>query len=100
VGQAYAGGYLKDNIVVAVDRVIELVSKQGINGHAAALRWTVYHSKLQADLGDGIIVAASSVAQLESNFGFIEQGPLPTEVLDAIDEVYTEVAGTEFPYHH
>ncbi|KAK3056005.1 hypothetical protein LTR09_003239 [Extremus antarcticus] len=99
IGQTYAKGYLKDNITAAVDRVIELVEKHGINGHAAALRWTVHHSKLEAERGHAVIIAASNVAQLNSNFDFIEQGPLPDEVLEAINRVHGEVAGSGFPYH-
>lgn len=80
--------------------MIELVAQHGISGHAAALRWTVYHSRLSAEYGDAVIVSASSVAQLDSNFEFIRQGPLPEEVLVAIERVYDEIAGSEFPYHH
>lgn len=90
---------MKDNIIDAIDKVTALVEKQGINGHGAALRWTVYHSKLEAGRGDAVIIAASSVAQLHSNFDFIGQGPLPVDIVDAIDKMYGEVAGTEFPYH-
>ncbi|OAL40571.1 hypothetical protein AYO20_00307 [Fonsecaea nubica] len=100
MGQLYASGYLKEPILAAVDRVIELVAKHGITGHAAALRWTVYHSKLQADHGDGVIISASSVVQLNSNFDSIAQGPLPAEVSHALDQVYGQVAGNEFPYHY
>jgi aflatoxin B1 aldehyde reductase len=99
MGAHYSSGYLKDNILAAVDEVIDLVTKHGINGHAAALRWVVYHSQLRFDLGDAVLIAASSVAQLESNFGFIKAGPLPAELVDAINNVYGKVAGSEFPYH-
>ena len=99
MGQQYASGYLKDNIIAEIDGVIELVAAYGIKGHAAALRWTVYHSQLRPELGDAIIIAASSVAQLNSNFDYIEQGPLPTEIVDAFGRVDNEVAGSEFPYH-
>ena len=99
MGQAYASGYLKENIIATVDRAIALVEKHEINGHATALRWTVYHSKLEANLGDAIIVAASSVAQLESNLEYIKQGPLPLDVSEAMDKIYGEIAGSEFSYH-
>jgi hypothetical protein len=49
-------------------------------------------SKLEADLGEAMIIAASSVAQLSPNSDFLDQGPLPAEV-------HSEVVGTEFPYH-
>ena len=100
MGQLYASGYLKDNIIAAVDRVVELIAAHGISGHAAALRWLAHHSQLDAKFGDAVIVAASSVAQLHSNFDAIEQGPLPAEVADAMESIYGEVAGTEFSYHY
>ncbi|OAG45070.1 hypothetical protein AYO21_00418 [Fonsecaea monophora] len=98
-GKVYASVYLKPNIEAATDRAIGLVAKHGINGHAAALRWTVYHSTLKEEFRDAVIIAASSVAQLNSNIDMIEQGPLPGEVVDAMETLYKEVEGTEFPYH-
>ncbi|OAP57828.1 hypothetical protein AYL99_08566 [Fonsecaea erecta] len=99
LGQVFASVYLKPNIEAATDRALGLVAKHGINGHAAALRWTVYHSTLKDEFGDSIIIAASSVAQLDSNLDMIEQGPLPAEVAAAMEAIYKEVEGTEFPYH-
>lgn len=100
MGKIYASGYLKDEIVAAVDRVIEVLAKHRISGHAAALRWTVHHGALVADQGNAVIIAASSVAQLKSNLDFMADGPLPDEVRDVIDKIYSEVAGSEFPYHY
>ena len=100
MGQLYASGYLKDNIIAAVDRVIEQLAKHNINGYGAALRWTIYHSKLEAGLGDAVVIAASSVAQLMLNLSFIDEGPLPTEVANAFGKVYGEIEGSEFPYHY
>jgi aflatoxin B1 aldehyde reductase len=100
MGQAYASGYLKENIIATVDRAMALVEKHDINGHAAALRWTAYHSVLEPDLGDAIIIAASSVAQLQSNLEYIKQGPLPLKVAESMNEIYGEIAGSEFPYHY
>lgn len=95
----YTGGYKKPAIEAASDKAIEIVAKHGINGHAAALRWTVYHSTLDAKFGDAIIIAASSIDQLNSNLDFIEQGPLPEEVVNALGDLYTQIAGEEMPYH-
>jgi aflatoxin B1 aldehyde reductase len=100
MGQAYARGYLKENIIATIDGAIALVEKHDINGHAAALRWTAYHSVLEPDLGDAIVIAASSVTQLHSNLEYIKQGPLPSEVAEAMDKIYSEIAGSEFPYHY
>lgn len=54
-----------------------------------ALRWVQHHSVLNPE--DGIIVGASSAAQLEENCVNSEKGPLPAEVVDALDEAYKAV---------
>ncbi|KAK5172665.1 uncharacterized protein LTR77_002785 [Saxophila tyrrhenica] len=99
LGQTFARVFLNDTIIAAVDRVFEIFAKHSINGHGAALRWTVHHSKLEADCGDAVVIAASSVAQLDSNLDFIAEGPLPAEVAEAIEKVYGEIADAAFPYH-
>lgn len=75
-----------------------MASKHGIGGHGAALRWTVYHSLLSKEHGDAVIVGASSSEQLEANLDMIEQGPLPDELVAALEAVYAEV-GPAIVYH-
>jgi aflatoxin B1 aldehyde reductase len=53
---------------------------------------------LEQGYGDGIVIGASSLEQLENNLKVIEEGPLPNEVAAAIDQVYEEV-GDEIKYH-
>lgn len=95
----YSSGYLKPEIEAATDKALALIAKHEINGHAAALRWTVYHGQLKSEFGDAVIIGASSVAQLNSNLDMIEQGPLPDEVADVIGALYAEIEGSEFAYH-
>ncbi len=49
-----------------------------------ALRWCQHHSALTPE--DGIILGASSVAQLKQNLKDSEKGPLPEDILKALDE--------------
>ena len=49
-----------------------------------ALRWLQHHSVLTPQ--DGIILGASSAAQLQQNLEDSEKGPLPDEVVKALDE--------------
>jgi aflatoxin B1 aldehyde reductase len=54
-----------------------------------ALRWVVHHSKLRTTNGnDGIIIGISSVDQLENNLDNLEKGPLPDEVVQALDQAW------------
>lgn len=89
---------MKESVMAAADKAVAVALKHGISGHAAALRWTIYHSLLSSAHGDSVIIGASSPEQLESNFEKIEQGPLPDDVLSAMEAVYEEL-GDEVPYH-
>ncbi|CCF36219.1 aflatoxin B1 aldehyde reductase member 2 [Colletotrichum higginsianum] len=97
-GAAWSMIYKKPSIVAAADKAVAVASKHGVSGHAAALRWTVYHGILSKEHGDSVIVGASSREQLEANLDIIEQGPLPQEVVLALDAVHEEI-GSEVSYH-
>jgi aflatoxin B1 aldehyde reductase len=94
----YSKLYMKESIMAAGDKAVAAASKHGISGHAAALRWTIHHSLLSRAHGDSVIVGASSPEQLDSNLDVAEQGPLPDDVLLAMEAVYREI-GDEIPYH-
>lgn len=49
-----------------------------------ALRWCQHHSILS--MSDGVILGASSAAQLQQNCEDSAKGPLPREVIDALDQ--------------
>ncbi|CAK7199327.1 hypothetical protein SEUCBS139899_002005 [Sporothrix eucalyptigena] len=87
VGGIYMAMYGKPAIEAAVDTVKAVSKKHGIPGHEASLRWTVYHSALSAEHGDAVIVGASNLAQLRQNLDAIDAGPLPQEVVDAVNAV-------------
>lgn len=86
-------------IIAAIDKAIDVITENGLDGHAAALRWTAYHSALKKEHGDAIVVGCSSVKQLEANLDALEAGPLPEKVVAALEAVYGEV-GPVVPYHY
>ncbi|KAF4943679.1 hypothetical protein FSARC_14857 [Fusarium sarcochroum] len=98
LGGLYSSFYLKPSIMEVTDKALELASQHGIGGHAAALRWTAYHSVLDKAYGDSILIGASSVEQLETNIDAIEAGPLPDEVACALEAIYGEI-DDEISYH-
>ena len=91
--------YLKPSIEAATDNALAVASKHGISGHAAALRWTLNHSVLDTKHGDSIIIGASNLDQLNSNLDIVEKGPLPDDVVEALNALYNEVGEEEIPYH-
>lgn len=61
-----------------------------------ALRWCQHHSVLTPE--DGVILGASSAGQLEMNMKDSEKGPLPDEVVSALDEAWNGVKAYCPPY--
>lgn len=91
----YSEWYQKPELEDAFQRISVAGDKHGISGHAAALRWTAFHSILDPKLGDAIILGASTVDQLKQNLDILEEGPLPKEVSDAIESVYHHIGDAE-----
>ncbi|UKZ88830.1 uncharacterized protein TrAFT101_004564 [Trichoderma asperellum] len=99
LGAIYSALYLKPAIEAATENALAVAAKHGISGHAAALRWTAYHSVLDTEYDDAIIIGSFTVDQLNSNLDVIEQGPLPEDIVKAISALYKEVGEEEIPYH-
>jgi aflatoxin B1 aldehyde reductase len=68
-----------------------VAEKHGIPMLEIALRWVRHHSTLKfGDQGgnDGIVMGISSYEQLVQNVGFVKKGPLPEEVVEALDKAW------------
>lgn len=82
----YNSLYGKPSLQELAAGLVEKAKAEGMTGHAAALRWTIHHSKLQS--GDAVITAGSSVKQLNENLDALEAGPLPQSLVKAFEEVW------------
>ncbi|KAJ7451673.1 NADP-dependent oxidoreductase domain-containing protein [Mycena latifolia] len=91
MGQYYKAQYDKAEMHDAVRALGDLLGARGISSVEASLRWVCWHSALRAE--DGVIVGASSVAQLAQNVAWIEKGALPEEVVGAMDAIWREISG-------
>ncbi|KAK0625109.1 aldo/keto reductase [Bombardia bombarda] len=94
--------YFKDSTFDAVAELKETADRFGVGMIEVALRWLVHHSMLDIKGGkDGIIIGVSNLGQLEENLGYIEKGgPLPEEVLAALDRMWTIAQPGAGPYWH
>ncbi len=81
--QSYRNRYWKPSYFDAVSALTARCREAGIEPASAAYRWLTFHSLLDPSMGDGIIVGASSMGQLEQNISAVEEGPLPEAVVDA-----------------
>ncbi|KAF2102664.1 Aldo/keto reductase [Rhizodiscina lignyota] len=101
MGERYRARYFQDATFEALSIIEPVVEKHGLTMLETALRWCVHHSKLKITNGtDGIIIGASSLAQLESNLKDFEKGPLPEEVVKALDEAWLVCKATTPNYWH
>lgn len=98
MGKAYNFMYGKPPVHAAVATILELAEEHDMDGHAAAIRWTAFHSQLDGRYGDAIIFSVSKVEQLNKTLDALEAGPLPAELAEAITEAYEIVEGAEPPF--
>ena len=85
----------------AVELIRKACEKEGISMVEASYRWLLRHSALRPSK-DGILLGASSLAQLDENLASCaaaaEKGPLSDELLAAFDEAWRITKAGAFPY--
>ena len=86
--KVYRDRYLNQVYIEAINSLTPVVENHGLTLIETALRWLVHHSKLRPFDGDGIVIGASSIEQLDSNLKDLQKGPLPDEVVRALDEAW------------
>jgi aflatoxin B1 aldehyde reductase len=84
----------------ALDLLRPAAQKHGLSESECALRWLAHHSQLKKELGDAVIVGASSTKHLEENLKALDQGPLPEEVVRALEDGWARVRGKELKFWH
>jgi aflatoxin B1 aldehyde reductase len=86
----YRKRYFKDSTFEALKIIEPVVEKHGLTMIETALRWIIHHSALNIANGghDGVIIGVSSVDQLDENLRNCKKGPLPQEVLEALDKAW------------
>ncbi|RAK98589.1 aldo/keto reductase family protein [Aspergillus ibericus CBS 121593] len=101
-GELYRKRYFKDATFDALRIIEPVVEKHGLTLPETAFRWIRHHSALNIkDNGrDGIIVGVSSLAQLENNLKDIQKGPLPEEVVEALDKAWLVAKPSAPNYWH
>jgi aflatoxin B1 aldehyde reductase len=101
-GAIYRKRYLNQTVLDALGIVQPVAEAHQLSLVEVAFRWLVHHSQLK--LGehgnDGILIGVSSFGQLQSNLSEVEKGPLPDEVLQALDEAWLSVKGSAANYWH
>lgn len=69
----------------------KLSSETGLSRANLAYRWVRYHSALDGELGDEMIVGATDAAQVEDALALLAQGPLDPAIVRRIDDMWEVV---------
>ncbi|KAK5163294.1 hypothetical protein LTR04_002663 [Oleoguttula sp. CCFEE 6159] len=99
-GKMYRMRYWNDAFFDALDMLRPVAAKHGLTEAECALRWMNHHSLLKRDKGDAIIIGASSTAHMEQNMVDLEKGPLPEDVVQALDAGWERTKGISGRYWH
>ena len=89
-GDLYRKRYFKDTTFDALRLIEPVAQRHDLTMIEIALRWCTHHSALKMQKGghDGVIIGVSNFDQLEGNLTDLEKGPLPDDVLKALDEAW------------
>lgn len=100
-GESYRKRYFREGTFKALQLLEQATEKHGLTMIETALRWMVHHSGLNIkDGNDGVLLGISSVAQLENNLDNLEKGPLPDNVVQALDEAWQISKADSANYWH
>ena len=94
--ESYRKRYWKQSYFDAMDEIRKACESEDISMVEAAYRWLCNHSKLDASKGDGILLGASKIAQMDQNLEAVKKGVLPQSILDAMDGAW-EIARPDSP---
>ena len=84
----YQGRYWKKSYFDALEILKEAANSIGITTIEATYRWLGYHSMLNGERGDAIIIGASKLNHLQQNIESMNAGPLPESMLKAFEQAW------------
>ncbi|KAI9293358.1 Aldo/keto reductase [Neoconidiobolus thromboides FSU 785] len=94
-GQRYRERFWKKSYFEGIESIRIEGEKHNIQPTEIALRWLIHHSKIQPfGNKDAIILGVSSMNHLETNIKACQQGPLPKELLEVIDNAWLNCKAT------
>lgn len=88
--QSYRRRYWKKTYFDAINNIASICKEYAIEPVEVAYRWLSFHSFLDINKNDGIIIGASSMKQLDQNMKSIEKNKLPQQIVDNLDSAWFE----------
>ncbi|KAL6837914.1 NADP-dependent oxidoreductase domain-containing protein [Trichoderma camerunense] len=99
-GKGYRARYWNDAYFDAVEIIKLAADKHSLRVAEVALRWMTNHSKLGSDYPDAVLIGASSATHIEQNILDLEKGPLPEDVITALNKAWELVRSITGKYWH
>ena len=84
----YQARYWKKSFFDAVALIKNAAEKHGFTSVEATYRWLAYHSMLNGERGDAIIIGASKLPHLLQNMAALKAGPLPDDMLEVFKSAW------------
>lgn len=75
----------------ALQRWNFIAEAEGVSSAELAYRWVAYHSALDRDKGDAVIIGTSSPEQLKDTLDCVDKGPLSANAFESIQKIWESV---------
>ncbi|CAG8492590.1 9048_t:CDS:2 [Paraglomus occultum] len=99
MGKLYRPRYVTPAHAKAVANIQKATASHGYSAIEAAFRWMRHHSKLDAALGDGVIIGGSSLEHIVSACQLLDKDqPLEEDVIKSLDDGWKTVMVSSAPY--
>ncbi|PPQ66845.1 hypothetical protein CVT26_009624 [Gymnopilus dilepis] len=92
--------YWKEPYFKALSSIKNVADAHNLTLTEVALRWISHHSQLKREYGDAVLIGASSLNHIKQNLVDLEKGPLPDEVVKALDQAWFDVQPYASRYFH
>ncbi|KAF9500383.1 Aldo/keto reductase [Pleurotus eryngii] len=99
-GKAYRDRYWNDAYFGALTSIKKVADDHKLTLAEISLRWVTNHSLMKREYGDAILIGASSLKHIEQNLVDLEKGPLPEDVVKALDDAWFKVKPYATKYYH
>ena len=86
--QNYRDRYFKKEFFEALNELKNICNLSKITLLEGALRWLIFHSKLDGFFGDAIILGTSNFSQLKQNLFFFKTKPLDNNISDQFNSIW------------
>lgn len=87
----YTKMYKKPAYLEALAVWDSIANATGCSKAELAYRWVAFNSQLNAEYGDGILLGAHNIEQLQSTLNNLKKGPLAPEIADKINQMWTKL---------